>query len=160
MEDISPEEGQKILERARKTMQELTNTRGHRYGQDRTNPFQTDCTLFNAIALQDVVGDKGEGLSSRHYDGNCLFRRLKPGEAPRAGDALAQPRSSGPPGSQHTGIATGSTTSNGGYTGVAMGNSGAREGSVWGRPMGKNDGWFEGGFDLHAYRPQKPCKKP
>ena len=159
MEDISPEEGQKILDRARKTMRDIKNIPGHHYGMDRSDPFQTDCTLFNAIALQDVVGEKGEQLSSRQYDGNCQFRRLKPGEAPQAGDALAQPRSSGPPGSQHTGIATGSRSGGGGYTGVQMGNSGASEGSVWGEPMGKGAGWFEGGFNLHVYRPQKPCKK-
>jgi hypothetical protein len=155
MEDISPEEGQKILDRARKTMKDVIDNKVT-YSQDR-GPLQMDCTLFNAIAMQDVVGDKGESLSSRHYDGNCLFRRLQPGEAPRAGDALAQPRSSGPPGSQHTGIATG-TSSQGGHSGVAMGNSGAKEGSVWGKPLG-DKGWFEGGFDLHVYRPQKPCKK-
>jgi len=159
MEDISPEESQKILDRARKTMRDIQSvTPPHRYGQDRTNPLETDCTLFNGIALQDYLGEKVGELSSRHYHGNCLFRRLKPGEAPRAGDALAQPRTSGPPGSQHTGIATGARAPGGGYIGVQMGNSGASEGSIWGRALG-DTGWFEGGFDLHVYRPQKPCKK-
>jgi hypothetical protein len=57
MEDISPEEGQKILDRARKTMKDVIDNKVT-YSQDR-GPLQMDCTLFNAIAMRDVVGDKG-----------------------------------------------------------------------------------------------------
>jgi hypothetical protein len=149
-EDISAEEGQEILDRARETAKEIT-AKGIKYGLGKM-----DCSKFCAISLADR-NHKGDGLTTRNLDGNCDFRRLEPGEKPRAGDVLAQPRSSGPPGSKHQGIAEGTATSTGGQLGIQMGGSGARGGSKWGE-----GGWFEGGLDLAVYRPQKrkePCKE-
>jgi hypothetical protein len=152
-EDISPEEGQEILDRARAAAKEITD-KGTKYALGKM-----DCSKFCAISLADR-SSKGDGLTTRNLDGNCDFRRLKSGEKPRAGDVLAQPRSSGPPGSQHQGIAEGQPGGNGGQRGMQMGGGGARSG-VWG--VGPSDGgWFEGAYDLAVYRPQKrkePCKQ-
>lgn len=158
-EDVSAEEGDRIAEEARKNVQWVKE---HKlvYGNDRKRmntsakgPGQIDCTLFTARSLGDL-NQKGHDLSSRNLDGNCNFRRLKSGEPPRAGDVMAQSRSSGPPGSQHVGISSGSAGRGAGtYIGIAMGNSGARTDSIWG-PEEKG-GWFEGGDDLRVYRPQK-----
>lgn len=156
-EDISPEEGKKIEELARKTMQDVKDHK-IKYGQNREALGQMDCTLFVAVALQNHLGSGEWDTGSRTLDGNCLFRRLKPGEEPRAGDVLAQPRSSGLPGSQHAGISLGTRHAKGGQLGIAMGNSGVSDNSVWGVPPA-DKGWFEGWDELHVYRPQKPCKQ-
>jgi hypothetical protein len=153
-EDISAEEGAGVVQRARETMQAVKDG-GITYGQERSDPTKMDCTLFTARGLGDLHSD-GDSLSSRMLDGNCNFRRLKPGEAPRAGDVVAQPRRSGDPGSQHVGIGLGTQTSGGLHLGIAMGNSGPSDRSVWGPKEG--GGWFEGGDQLHVYRPQKPKK--
>ena len=164
MEDISPEEGQKVLDESRKTIEKVTREK-IKYGQDRTKPDQMDCTLFVETSLRNALGDANKGLSSRTLDGNCNFRRLKQGEEPRAGDILSQPRDSGLPGSQHAGVSQGTKNSKGGHLGTEMGSdvkkqpgTGAKENSVWGIPRSEG-GWFDYGFEMNAYRPQKPCKK-
>lgn len=157
-EDITPEEGKEILKKAQETMQRV-QANNIKYAQERGNPNTMDCSGFVAESL-GTRNSKGDGLSTRNLDGNCDFRRLEPGEQPQPGDVIAQPRSSGPPGSQHVGISQG-PRSQGGHLGVQMGNSGAAVG-VWGIEKGKGKGWFEGGDQMKAYRPQKqkkPCKE-
>jgi hypothetical protein len=157
MEDISPEEGKAIQKQAEQTMQRV-RANNITYAQERGNPSTMDCSGLVSESLGER-NSKGDGLSTRNLDGNCDFRRLEPGEQPRPGDVLSQPRSSGPPGSQHVGINQG-PRSQGGQFGVQMGNSGANVG-VWGVERGQG-GWFEGGDQMRAYRPQKrkqPCKE-
>jgi hypothetical protein len=151
MEDISPEESNEIFKRAQQTM-ERVRREGITYAEGRGDPKTMDCSGFNVEALGGN-NTRGSELHTRNLDGNCDFRRLEPNETPRAGDVVAQPRSSGPPGSQHTGIAQGSAGPKGGQLGIQMGSKGANVG-VWGLEMG-HGGWFEGHDQLHAYRPQK-----
>lgn len=159
MEDVPADEGDEILKRANETV-DYVKQNNITYGLGRGDPAHMDCTDFASRAVGER-NTKGSDLVSRNLDGNCDFRRLGPGESPRAGDVLAQPRSSGPPGSQHVGISQGGQNANGGQLGVQMGGSGPKSNSVWGLPQG-DGGWFEGGDELHAYRPQRrkvPCKE-
>jgi hypothetical protein len=155
-EDISPDEGKEILKRAQETMKYVKDN-GITYALGRGDKTM-DCSDFCGRSLAGR-NTRGNQLHTRNLDGNCDFRRLEPGESPQAGDVLAQPRSSGPPGSQHVGISQGAAGPKGGQLGLQMGNSGANVG-VWGLPQGEG-GWFEGGDQLRGYRPQKsktPCK--
>ena len=174
-EDISEQEGQAVLERAR-TWAAYQQKNGIKYKQDEKvdpcdeQPKTMDCSYFVQKALgTDLLSrlyampSGGRRLSTRTLDGECELKRLPPKTPPRAGDILAQPRSSGEPGSQHTGVATGQSPKAGGHYGIAMGNSGggsAPEGSVWGALRRIENGWFEGGDHLRVYRPQKRKNTP
>jgi hypothetical protein len=139
-----------------------------KYGQDKKadprarDPKELDCSLFVQKAalgklFMKLYTDKGERISTLVLDGDCQLKRLKPEEAPRAGDLVAQPRNSGPPGSMHVGVATGVTTSEGLHRGIAMGGD-AKAGSAKEWDWGKGSKNIPGGDQLRVYRPQK-CKK-
>jgi hypothetical protein len=161
-EDIPAKEGEEVVKRARETMK-IQKDNKIKYGQVRNQdpneliPKKMDCSLFSqkavgAVLLKELfeAKPKPQRLSTLVLDGSCYFRRLKPGEQARAGDLLAQPRDSGPPGSQHVGVALGGPNAGGTITGIAMGNSGASDTTTWG-----TNSEFPGGDQLHIYRPQQ-----
>ena len=173
-EDISEAEGEAVVQRA-KQLAETVRKQDIPYvmdaGQDpNLTPTHLDCTMFVHLSLgRELLSDmydRKQRLQSRLLAGNCHFRRLRPDETPRAGDVLAQQRTEEgvdvtPEDVQHTGIATGTTGANGLQVGIAMGVKSSPQGraksnSLWG-PR-RNEGWFDGGDALQAYRPQK--RKP
>jgi hypothetical protein len=111
---------------------------------------EIDCTRFAWKALGKFGGPR---FSSVTLDGNCYLKRIDPKDT-RAGDVLGQPRPKDDPGSQHVGIAQGVAGPKGGHLGTAMGRGGAAAGSVWGLTR-EDGGSFDGGDQLHVYRPQK-----
>jgi hypothetical protein len=181
-EDITEDEGKAVLKEARnwqKYQQDNKTPYGQESGQDPNDPAPTkmDCSYFVQKALgpsllghmyKKTIRKKIDGklqdlpsperLSTLLLDGNCYFKRLKPGEAPRAGDLVAQPRNDGAPGSMHVGVATGTSGEGGvGHQGIAMGNKGATLG-WWGVEKGEGKiGCCDNHEQLQVYRPQK-CK--
>ena len=133
IEDITEAEGKLILKQAQETV-DWVKAKGFKYGMnskatdDPETWTEIDCTRFAWKALGTFGGPR---FSSVTLDGNCNLRRVDPKEA-RAGDVLGQPRPKDDPGSQHVGIAQGVAGPKGGQLGIAMGNSGAAAGSVWG----------------------------
>lgn len=163
-EDVTEEEGKEILKQAQDTLKwvkekGLTYAMDSKAGPDPETWTTIDCTRF---AWKSLGRFAGERFNSVTLDGECKFKRLKPNEAPRAGDVVAQPRDHDDPGSQHVGIAEGRPGPNGGYLGIAMNNGGAKAGNVWGlmRSATKpsEGGSFAHGDQLHVYRPQKRKK--
>ena len=151
-----------------KNWQKYVKDNGTGYGQDKVadprepKPANLDCSLFVQKAavgksfMKDYT-DKGLRISTLVLDGDCQLKRLKPGEAPRAGDLVAQPRESGPPGSMHVGVATGVSPSANGHRAIAMGgtkDAGSAAEYTWG-PDGTS---IPGGDQLRVYRPQKRKK--
>jgi hypothetical protein len=172
-EDISEEEAKAVLERTRKWAKYQQDNKIP-YLQDESAdpndpaPKTMDCSYFvqKALGIELLRSmyehkPKPERLSTRLLDGNCYFKRVKP-EDTRAGDLVAQPRNSGPPGSQHVGTATGAPGAKGGHQGIAMGNgknnAGSTGVSTWGVPRGPEGGSFDNADQLRVYRPQKRKK--
>jgi hypothetical protein len=173
-EDISAEEGEAVVERAKKVAKTVKD-KDLPYKMDpqqdpNLEPTHLDCTMFVHFALgKEMLDDMYKGkkrLDSRQLAGNCHFRRLGPNETPRAGDVVAQQRQEEgvdvtPEDVQHTGIATGVGRSNGLQVGIAMGTKNGPQGrakadSLWG-PR-RDGGWFDGGDQRQFYRPQR--RKP
>jgi len=181
-EDLTEAEGKAVLDRAKKWQkyqQDNKTPYAQEANQDPNDPApkKMDCSYFVQKALgiellshmyEKTITKRVEGklqkvpaperLNTLLLDGNCYFKRLKPGEPPRAGDVVGQPRKSGAPGSMHVGVATGASPSQGSYRAIAMGGTAAAGSAselTWGvdSPPG-----LPGGDQFRAYRPQK-CKK-
>ena len=163
-EDMPADEAKAILDgkEGAKYWAEHVTKNDVKYGQDtkadprNPSPVAMDCSLFvqksasGRLFMQEYT-DRGLRISTLVLDGDCQLRRLKQGETPRAGDLVAQPRSTGAPGSMHVGVATGV-----GNRVIAMGGSkerGSAQELTWGP-----DGGTEGGDQMRVYRPQKPKK--
>jgi len=124
---------------------------GVTYASPPTGDNTDDCSNFCSTALNNALESAGvEGIpyhSTRDFASSPHFVEVS---QPRAGDLIWQPRSSGPPGSGHSGIYLGENDSRGRPLGAQMGSSGARI-----LPFGPS-GVFEGGGQIKYYRPTVP----
>jgi hypothetical protein len=147
---VTPAEGRTIATEARALVKSHQEG-GVTYASPPAGEDTDDCSHFCNTALNTVLQKAGvEGIpyhSTMDFASSPHFVQVS---APRAGDFIWQPRSSGAPGAGHVGVYLGESDSRGRLLGAQMGTSGAKI-----APFGAG-GWFEGGGQIKYYRPTVP----